>query len=141
MLFSQKHYVKPMDHVFQTDAYFASVPKKNSASLFVLRETIFDVFPNVYETLIDGIPTYLLHGKVLCALANHSNSMALYIKPHDLLLEFEEELEQYNWHRSSIRFNKIENEDILFFERMLHFVGTNYHKSGYYQKILTETAL
>ena len=135
-----------MNYVFQTDAYFEGIPKNKSASMFVLREMIFDVFPNVKELMHEGIPTYIYKGKILCALAYYTKYMVLYVKSHDLLLEFETELENYNWHRSSIRFNTIENEDILFFERMLYFVGTNYDKSGYttkmsYPKVLEETLL
>lgn len=118
-----------MKPVFETDAYFNAVPKEQNASLFVIREMIFNNFPNIKEVLFEGVPTYVLNGKMLCKLVSTQEYMILFFPASDLLLEFEEELEKYKWHRSKIFFNKIEEEDVLLFQEIMNFTSQNYHLS------------
>ncbi len=119
-----------MKHVFETDLYFQNIPTHRNATMFILRELIFEIYPSIEEQMIDGYPTYFLDDQAICSLISTPRSMAIKILPSDLLMAFESELENYNWESSYIRFEKIEQKDFDLFEQILKFVGYNYTKSA-----------
>ena len=49
------------------------------------------------------MPTYILDGEALCAVASQKSHMALYIMPHDLLKHFSGKLKKFNMGKSCIR--------------------------------------
>ena len=119
-----------MKHVFEADTYFKTIPKTRNASMFILRELLFEIYPTIEEQMIDGYPTYFLEDKAICSLISTPRAMAIKILPSDLLMAFEEELESYNWQSSYIRFDKLEEKDFELFAQILKFVGYNYTKSA-----------
>jgi len=112
--------------------YLSNLPKGRKKAIEDVRELIKITYPNIVETMDYRMPTYVLDDEILCALASQKNYMALYIMPHDLLKDFEGELDKYNCGKSCIRFKKLEDEDLELFEQILQYTGKNYPKSKFY---------
>lgn len=115
--------------------YIEKQPENRQKMIQDIRELIKLTYPNIVETMDYKMPTYLLDGETLCALASQKQHMSFYIMPHDLLEGFREELEAYNCGKSCIRFKKLKDEDLELFQRILKFTGENYSKSAFYGKM------
>lgn len=117
------------------DAYFENLDNGRKEILLKIRNIIFDLFPDIEENMDYRMPTYILDGQTLCALASQKNYMALYIMPYDFLGKFEESLKKYNCGASCIRFKKLEEKGFELFKSILDFSGKNYPQSIYYGRM------
>lgn len=81
------------------------------------------------------MPTYNYKGKCLFAMANQKNYLALYIMPYDLLDNFAEELEAFDYGKSCIRFKELNDQKLDTLIRILEFVGKNFEKSQFFEKL------
>ncbi len=121
------------------DNYIKALEPKRKTALSILRKTIFELYPDIVETMGYKMPTYLHNGETLCAMASQKNYMALYIMPYDLLDNFAVELKAFDCGKSCIRFKALDEEKIDILIRILEFVGPNYPKSKFYGKMNPKT--
>lgn len=117
------------------DEYFETIPEERRTPLLKLREMILEAFPDIQEGMEYRMPTYMLYGQTLCALANQKNYMALYIMPYDLLDNFTEDLQKFNCGKSCIRFKKLTSDDTAMLAEVVRYAGVHYEQSIYYGKM------
>jgi len=115
--------------------YIKDLDSSRKKALNILRKAIFDLYPDIEETMGYKMPTYLYKGQTLCAMASQKNYMALYIMPYDLLDNFAEELKGFDCGKSCIRFESLERGKIDILIQILEFVGPNYSNSKFFGKM------
>jgi uncharacterized protein YdhG (YjbR/CyaY superfamily) len=111
------------------DAYWGSLPQERREALDAVRQLLFRIWPGLKEDMSLNMPTYLLNGTPLCALASQKHYMAIYIMPYDLLDAFRLELIVYDRGRSCIRFKRISPELLDLLDRIVKYVGTRFEES------------
>ena len=116
------------------DDHFNAQPPDRREQLLELRALIRTIWPKVKEDMSMGMPTFLLDGRPFCGLANQKHYMALYIVPYDLLTAFKMELKAYNCGRSCIRFRRLDDEKMIFFERVIKYTGSRFADSEFYRR-------
>ena len=114
--------------------YFEAVTAERIDAMTILRNTIFEVFPNAIENMDYKLPTYKNNGLKVCAIASQKNYMALYIMNYDLLDHFKEELSSLNCGKSCIRFKELDSETQLLFRKILIYIKENITKSQFYKR-------
>lgn len=117
------------------DEYFEQVIESRQEAMKAVRTTIFEAWPNIEENMGYNMPTYVLKGETLCALASQKSHMALYVMPYDLLDQFSGKLKKYNMGKSCIRFKKLDNSDLHLFAQILKYTGEKYPESAFYGKM------
>lgn len=115
--------------------YLTNVPEDRIEGLTQLMDIVKTTFPKAQETMHYKMPTYVLDGHIICAVANQKSYLALYIMPHDLLENFKEELKPYNCGKSCIRLKKVAPEDLTILQKIVEFTGKNYQESIFYNKM------
>jgi uncharacterized protein YdhG (YjbR/CyaY superfamily) len=100
------------------DTYLDGVQPNRKEALVQLRELIFQVVPDVEESMKYNMPTYDYAGEGLCAFASQKQYMSLYMDV-DLVEEHSEELSHLNVGKSCIRFTKMEKLPLDTIEQIL----------------------
>jgi len=116
------------------DEYFDQVIETRQQAMRSMRATIKETWPGIQENMDYKMPTYILDGEALCAVASQKSHMALYIMPHDLLHQFSGKLKKYNMGKSCIRFKNLDDSDLHLFAQILKYTGETYPQSAYYGK-------
>ena len=91
----------------EVDAYLQELTPERRAALETLREMVFEVVPEVVETLKYRMPTYEHGGEMLCAFASQKRYMSLYMDTA-LVEKYRNRLEGLNIGKSCIRFTRLE---------------------------------
>lgn len=116
--------------------YMKGVPSERKSKLMELRRWMKTHLPEAKETMTYNMPTYVVDGEPVCAVANQKNYMSLYIMPYDLMnKKFEKELKGYNCGKSCIRFKDFDGKDLKLFARIVKFCDKNYRKSAFYGRM------
>lgn len=115
--------------------YLVKLPEDRQKVIQELRKLLKITHPNVQESMKYKMSTYALEERLLCAFASQKQCFALYIMPHDLLGDFEGELEAYNCGKSCIRFKSLHDEDLELFQRILEYTGKHLSKSQFWEKL------
>lgn len=134
---SAKKVKKPAASSFaDVDGYIENLTADRQQAVTLLRGMIHSAFPRIEETLGFKMPTFVLDGETLCAVASQASYVALYVMPHDLMNEqFADELKPYNCGKSCIRFKEVTSSDIKLFKKILKKVGKDYSKSQFYGRM------
>ena len=114
--------------------YLESLPEDRHQALSTLRKPIKRIWPGIVEDMTYGMPTYMLDGHALCAIAAQKHFMALYIMPYDLLRAFKNDLLVHDCGKSCIRFKRLEPETLDLFDRILKYTGSQMALSKYFGK-------
>jgi uncharacterized protein YdhG (YjbR/CyaY superfamily) len=90
-------------------AYFDRLPPDRRAALEAVRALIFQVVPDVVESMHYRMPTYERPGgHVLCSMASQKHYMSLYMDPR-LVAQHKDALAHLSVGKSCIRFKRLEN--------------------------------
>ena len=89
------------------DEYLGEIPADRRCALEALRTLIRSIAPGVQETMLYGMPAYLLD-EPYCAFASQKQYMALYCCD-DLLDQYRPQLGKLNCGKGCIRFRKLED--------------------------------
>jgi uncharacterized protein YdhG (YjbR/CyaY superfamily) len=89
------------------DGYLDEIPADRRSALGVLRTLILEIAPTARETMLYGMPVYLLN-ELYCAFASQKQYMALYCCD-DLLEQYRPQLGKLSCGKGCIRFRKLED--------------------------------
>lgn len=89
------------------DGYLDEIPAERRRALMELRKLILSIAPKARETMLYGMPAYLLD-EPFCAFASQKHYMALYCCD-DLVDQYRSRLGKLDCGKSCIRFRKIED--------------------------------
>lgn len=117
-----------------TKEYFSNLTEDRKKPLKQLRKMIKETFPGIKETMDYKMPTYVLDGQTICAVASQKNHMALYVMSYDSLKKFEEELKPFDCGKSCIRFKKLDSDTLRLFQHILKHAGKKKPRHSYYIK-------
>jgi uncharacterized protein YdhG (YjbR/CyaY superfamily) len=87
------------------DEYLDEIPEDRRSALGILRRLILEIAPTAQETMLYGMPAYLL-GETFCAFASQKHYMALYCCD-DLVDQYRPRLGKLNCGKGCIRFRKL----------------------------------
>lgn len=111
------------------DAYLARIPAERREAVALLRELIFQVYPDIQENMRFRMPSYFLWSKPFCAIGSQKHYVSLYLIPYDLLEAFAEALQGYDCGKSCIRFRRVNDEDLALTGQILRYMGEHYFQS------------
>ncbi len=94
---------KPKAKVKTIDEYLAGVSEDKRAALENLRKTIRAVAPDAEECISYGVPAFRLNG-VLVGFGASTSHCAFYPMSGTILKAFEDELDEYETSKGTIRF-------------------------------------
>jgi len=87
--------------------YFESLPQDRKVALQTLRKLIFEVAPDVQETMRYNMPTYE-KSDVFVAMASQKHYLSLYLDVN-LVTKYQDELSHLNCGKSCVRFKRLED--------------------------------
>ena len=106
--------------IMYIDQYFLNLKNpKHHDDLQQLRGFIQQAMPTLTESMMYGMPTYLLNGQWIVAIASQKNYMALYMDMEQVALHHEA-LGKLDCGKSCIRFTKLEKLPLDVIETILH---------------------
>jgi len=86
------------------DEYLAALPAAQQKALEALRKTIHAAAPKAQETITYRLPAFRLNSKILVAFGATPNHCALYPMSARTVEEFQDDLEDYDTSKGTIRF-------------------------------------
>lgn len=97
------------------DEYLENLPENIRSALTEIRKWIFEVCPDVTESMAYGMPAYTFNG-LYCAFAAQKRYMSLYLLNTPILQRYIDSFGKLNVGKGCIRFTKLDSlpKDIIF---------------------------
>lgn len=99
--------------------YLKALPETARESLSTLRDMIREAVPDARETMVSGLPAYMLGDRMVAGLAAQKRYLALYVGDHPLLAKYRDRLGNVDRGKGCIRFKHIDDLKLRTVEALL----------------------
>lgn len=117
------------------DTYIEDLAEDRKSAINAIRKRMYELLPDdARENMDYKMPTFIVDGYILFALASQKHHMALYVMPFDLLDDLKKELTHFDMGKSCIRFKKLTDERLAALSKIIQYVIANQDQSDNYKR-------
>lgn len=99
--------------------YLKALPAEARESLTTLRGMIREAVPGARETMVSGLPAYLLGNRMIAALGANKRALTLYVGDHPLVVAYRDQLGTVDCGKGCIRFKHLDDLNLGAVEALL----------------------